>query len=148
VTFHSPDDGIAHPSTLDKNKTHLVIFDDVINENQKDMTDYFCMGRHNNVNVFYLCQSLHHLPKHGIRQNANIFILFHQDDKTIKYSHETHVSGDMPFDELNFFCQEAWSNEHGYIAIHLWKNAMCGRYVLNYDTIYLPKLYLKIHNNT
>ena len=148
ITFHSPCDGIDHPSTHDKNKTHLVIFDDVMNEKQTDMTDYFCMGRHNNVNVFYLCQSLHHLQRHGIRQNANIFILFHQDDKTIKYFYDTHISADMQLDEFKQICQEAWSREHGYIVINLWENPMCGRYLINYDNIYIPKMYLKIHNNT
>jgi len=148
VTFHSPDEGIINPSALDKNKTHVVIFDDVMNENQKDMTDYFCQGRHNNVNVFYLCQSLHQLKKHGIRQNANIFILFLQDKKTLKYFYETHISGDMPFDELEKICDIAWERKHGYIVINLWESPECGRYILNYDDIYIPKKYLKIPNNT
>ena len=148
VTFHNPEDGIAHPSTLDKNKTHVIIFDDVMTENQKDMVDYFCYGRHTNVNVFYLCQSLHLLPKHGIRQNANIFILFHQDAKTIKYFHETHISGDMPLDEFKKICDDAWSTEHGYIVINLWEEPKHGRYVLNYNRLYIPEKYPKIPINT
>src|SRR5262249_34959553 len=95
VTFHDPKQEaqggsarkgskIIDPSDLDKDKTHVIIFDDVMNEEQKVMTDYFCRGRHNNVNVFYLCQSIHQIKKHGIRQNANIFVLFQQDKKNIK----------------------------------------------------------------
>ena len=76
ITFHNPEEGIDDPSTLDKNKTHIVVFDDVMNEKQKVMTHYFTRGRHNNVNVFYLCQSIHQLNKHGIRQNTNIYIYF------------------------------------------------------------------------
>ena len=86
ISFYNPNDNsIADPSQLDKSKIHIVMFDDVMNQkDQKVMTDYFCRGRHNNISVFYLCQSLHQLKKHGIRQNANIFILFHQDNKTLK----------------------------------------------------------------
>jgi len=59
ITFYNPEDGIVDPSTLDKNQSHIIVFDDVMSENQKVMTDYFCRGRHNNVNAFYLCQSVH-----------------------------------------------------------------------------------------
>ena len=143
ITFHNPEEGIDDPSTLDKNKTHIVVFDDVMNEKQKVMTDYFTRGRHNNVNVFYLCQSIHQLKKHGIRQNANIFILFHQDDKTLKYFYETHISADMPLEEFKSICRTAWSKNHGYIVINLWEEAACGRYILNYNKLYTPKQYCK-----
>ena len=148
VTFHDPDDGIPDPSTLDKTKTHVLIFDDVMDKNQKNMTSYFCRGRHNNVNVFYLCQSVHQLKKHGIRQNANIFILFEQDDKTLKYFYETHISGDMHYDEFKKICDDAWSTEHGYIVINLWEKPRYGRYLLNYNRLYTPEKYLITLNNT
>ena len=119
-----------------------------MNEDQKVMTDYFCRGRHNNVNAFYLCQSLHQLKKHGIRQNANIFTLFHQDKKTVKYFYETHISGDMGLEEFEKLCDKAWSKKHGYIVINIWEPPECGRYVLNYDTLYIPNKYIKIHRNT
>src|SRR6266496_171294 len=76
--FLDPDEELVNPESLDKNKTHIMIFDDVLHKDQKQIKDYFCRGRHNNVNVFYLVQSLHAIAKHCIRQNANIFILFHQ----------------------------------------------------------------------
>ncbi len=143
VTFYSTDDELEDPSNLDDNKTHIVVFDDVMNEKQKVMADYFTRGRHNNVNVFYLCQSIHQLKKHGIRQNANIFILFHQDDKTLKYFYETHISGDMPLKEFKSICDQAWSEEHGYIVINLGIEPYCGRYMLNYNKLYIPKQYCK-----
>src|SRR5438552_7210942 len=139
ATFHSPDDGIVDPSELDKNKTLVLIFDDVMNEGQKVMTDYFTRGRHNNVDVFYLCQSLHQLKKHGIRQNANIFILFQQDKKTLKYFYETHISGDMSFNEFEKICNSAWDKKHGNVVINLLEDADFGRYLLNYNNMYIPK---------
>ena len=91
---------IINPSELDPVKKHIIIFDDVMFDDQTQIKEYFCKGRHNNVNIFYLCQSLHKIPKHGIRQNANMFILFLQDFKTFKYFYETHISGDMDFKEF------------------------------------------------
>ena len=149
VTFYNPNEtSILGPEVLDKDKTHIVVFDDVMNEDQKVMTDYFCRGRHNNVNAFYLCQSLHQLKKHGIRQNANILTLFHQDKKTVKYFYETHISGDMGLEEFEKLCDKAWLKKHGYLVINIWEHPECGRYLLNYDTLYIPNKYLKIHRKT
>jgi len=102
----------------------------------------------NNVSVFYLCQSLHKISKHCIRDNANVFILFHQDDKTLKYFHETHVSGDMYFSEFKEFCDTGWTKKHGVVVINIWEEPYCGRYIAYYENIYTPTKYIKIPNNT
>ncbi|HLX52491.1 MAG TPA: ATPase/DNA packaging protein [Aquella sp.] len=141
--FFDTDEEIINPSELDKNKNHIMIFDDVMLKDQSVIKDYFCRGRHNNVNVFYLCQSLHKIAKHCIRENANMFILFKQDDKTLKYFHETHISGDMDFKEFKIFCDGAWYKKHGFVVINIWDNAYCGRYWANYNKIYTPEKYIK-----
>ena len=148
ISFYNSDEPLIDPSQLDKNKSHIVIFDDVLTEDQKGITDYFCRGRHNNVNIFYLCQSIHKLKKHCIRQNANIFVLFNQDSKTLKYFYDTHISGDMLFEEFKKICDEAWMEKHGYIVVNLWEDPECGRYLLNYNKLYIPQKYLNIPNNT
>ena len=84
-----------------------MVFDDVMLKDQTASKKYFCSGKHNNVNVFYLVQSLHKIAKHCIRENANIFVLFKQDDRNLEYFHETHISGDMDFKELELFCDNA-----------------------------------------
>ena len=146
--FYDADDEIKNPSELDPKTNHVMVFDDVMLSDQTKIKDYFCRGRHNNVNVFYLCQSLHKISKHCIRDNANVFILFHQDEKALKYFHETHVSGDMDFKEFKTFCDEAWSKKHGFVVINLLEEAYCGRYIANYENIYPLKKYLKIPKNT
>jgi Poxvirus A32 protein len=140
--FFDADSEIMDPSQLDMNKNHVMIFDDVKMADQSVIKDYFCRGRHNSVNVFYLCQSLHKIAKHCIRENANIFILFKQDDKTLKYFHESHISGDMDFKEFKEFCDGAWRKQHGFVVINIWDAAHFGRYWSNYDSIYIPKKYL------
>lgn len=139
--FFDVDTDIQNPSELDKDKNHVMIFDDVMMEHQDIIKQYFCQGRHSNVNVFYLCQSLHKLAKHCIRDNANMFILFRQDDKTLKYFYETHISGDMEFAEFKKFCDVAWMKKHGFVVINIWDDAYCGRYWANYKSIYIPKNY-------
>jgi hypothetical protein len=140
--FFDADSEIMNPAELDMNKNHIMIFDDVMMEDQSVIKKYFCQGRHNNVNVFYLCQSLHKIAKHCIRENANLFILFRQDDKTLKYFHETHISGDMDIQEFKNSCHGAWSRKHGFVVINIWDEAHCGRYWSNYDNIYVPKKFL------
>ena len=140
--FFDTDIEIINPSELDKNKNHIMIFDDVMFKDQSVIKDYFCRGRHNNVSVFYLCQSLHKIAKHCIRENANMFILFKQDDKTLKYFHGTHISGDMDFKEFKQFCDKAWSKKHGFVVINIWDAAYCGRYWANYNKVYTPEKYI------
>jgi len=141
--FFDGDEEIKDPKELDANQSHIMIFDDVMNANQSVIKDYFCRGRHNNVNVFYLCQSLHKLQKHCIRDNANVFVLFHQDDKTLEYFYKTHISGDMQFKEFKELCDKAWSKKYGFLVVNLWEDAYCGRYLINYGNIYTPLKYFK-----
>ena len=82
------------------------------------------------------CQALH-------QKSANVFILFHQDDKPLKYFHDTHISGDMDFKEFKAFCGEAWNKKHGFAVINLWEEPYCEKYFQNYETIYTPAKYLK-----
>ena len=58
--FYDPLDektSLIDPIDLDKNQNHVMVFDDVMLEDQTMIKKYFCSGRHNNVNVFYLVQS-------------------------------------------------------------------------------------------
>ena len=139
--FHSSDDEIVDPSKLDKNYHHIMVFDDVMLEDQFIIRDYFCRGRHNNISCFYLVQSLHKIAKHCIRDNCNVFILFQQDNKTLKYFYETHIC-DMSWDEFRKFCCTAWKKKHGFITINLFDESQSGRYLDNYKSIYIPNKYL------
>jgi hypothetical protein len=139
--FLDADEKIKNPSELDKTQNHIMIFDDVMLEDQTQIKDYFCRGRHNNVNVFYLCQSLNKIAKHCIKDNANIFILFKQNDKTLKHFHESHISGDMDLKEFQSFCYKAWNKKHGFVVINIWDDDYFGRYWSNYKSVYIPDKY-------
>ena len=45
----------------------IFVFDDVACDEQNTIREYFSMGRHSNVDCFYLCQSYARIPKYLIR---------------------------------------------------------------------------------
>jgi len=74
----SHNDGVLDLSEA-KNSS-IIIFDDVASEKQDNIRCYFCMGRHLNIDSFYLCQTYTDIPKHFICDNAISIKLFKQDD--------------------------------------------------------------------
>nr|CAH7765374.1 unnamed protein product [Callosobruchus chinensis] len=60
-------ENIMHPSEARPNST--IIFDDVACDNQDVIREYFSMGRHNQIDSFYLCQTYAKILKHLIRYN-------------------------------------------------------------------------------
>jgi hypothetical protein len=64
------------PSSSEIKPNSLIIFDDVACHKQNVMREYFSMGRHKNIDCFYLCQTYTKIPKQLIRDNANFLIVF------------------------------------------------------------------------
>jgi len=124
-----------------------MLFNDVMLKDQSVIKGYFCRGRHNTTSVFYLCQSFHKIAKYCIRENANMFILFKQDDMTSKYFHGTHISDYMYFIEFEQFCDEAWSKKHGFVVINIWEECYCGKYWSNYEVFSYQQNILFISNS-
>jgi len=135
---YSESDEILDPQKFDSSLEHVICFDDVMNKNQTKIRDYFSCGRHNNFNVFYLCQSLYKIPKHGIRENANIFVLFRQDIKSLKSFYDSHVNSDMLWDVFKGFCDRAWQKPYGYVVINLWSRPDKMKYIDTYETVFHP----------
>lgn len=117
---------IMEPAEAKKNS--IFIFDDVACERQNNIRAYFCMGRHNAIDSFYLCQSYTHIPKHLIRDNANFIILFNQDDLNLRHIYNDHVNSDVSFNQFKNICRECWKGDYGFLLID--KNSSCnkGRY--------------------
>jgi len=66
----SHNEGVLDHSEAKHNS--IMTFDDVACDKQDNIRSYFCMGRHKNIDSFYLCQTYSHIPKHLIRDNANL----------------------------------------------------------------------------
>jgi len=89
----SHNEGVLDPSEAQNNS--IMIFDDVACEKRDNIRSYFCMGRHKNVDSFYLCQTYSHIPKHLIRDNANFITMFKQDDLYMRHIYWDHINTDM-----------------------------------------------------
>lgn len=114
-------------------KNSIFIFDDIACEKQDNVRAYFCMGRHNNVDSFYLCQSYTRIPKHLIRDNTNFLIVFKQDDMNLKHIYNDHVNTDMTFDQFRKVCAECWKDEYGFLVIDKDSPTNNGRYRKGFD---------------
>ena len=78
----------AHEQVITPEKAlpnSLMIFDDIACEKQDSVRSFFCRGRHQDVDCFYLSQTYSRNPKHLIRDNTNFFIIFKQDETNLKH---------------------------------------------------------------
>lgn len=128
---YSENDDIIDPSEAKENS--VFIFDDVACDKQNKIRAYFAMGRHKNIDSFYLCQTYTRIPKHLIRDNANVLVLFKQDDMNLKHVYDDHVSTDMPFEEFKNLCRTCWEDKHGVLVIVKENDLQNGRYRKGFD---------------
>ena len=49
------------------------------------------MSRHKYVDCFYLCQTYSKIPKHIIRGNANMIVIFKQGEISLCHINNDHV---------------------------------------------------------
>lgn len=116
----------------------IMIFDDVMTDKQNVMRDYFCMGRHNSIDSFYLCQTYTYVPKHLIRDITNMLVVFKQDDMNLKHIYADHVGTDMTFQQFHDMCAECWKDTHDFLVIDKDSEMNKGRYRKGFDSyIYL-----------
>jgi len=112
----------------------IFIFDDVACERQEHIRAYFCMGRHRNVDSFYLAQTYTRIPKHLVRDNANFLILFRQDHLNLRHIYNDHVNTDMSFKEFCDMCGKCWnSSDYQCFVVDKTKEVNDGRYRRGFD---------------
>jgi len=57
ASFHSADDDIIPVDKLNSEERSIMVFDDVMIENQGPIEKYFCIARHGAADCFYLTQN-------------------------------------------------------------------------------------------
>jgi hypothetical protein len=107
--FYNDREDVLKPDQVKPNS--VMIFDDVAVEKQDIIRDYFSMGRHAGVDSFYLCQSYTRVPKHLIRDNVNIIIVFKQDELNMQHIYNDHINTDMPFNIFRQMCHNCWESD-------------------------------------
>ncbi|KYN21202.1 hypothetical protein ALC57_06430 [Trachymyrmex cornetzi] len=134
-TFSINNDVIP-PSEALPNSTF--IFDDVACDKQDAIREYFAMGRHADVDCFYLCQTYAKIPKHLIRDNANLLILFKQDGTNLKRVYNDHVNTDMPYENFCDLCHKCWQQKYGFLVIDNDSALTDGRYRKGFNDFAMP----------
>ena len=107
-----------------------VVFDDMLDSNQKLIDPFFTRGRHNDLDVYYLSQSLFDLPKRTIRNNSNIIILFRQTLKDVEHIYRDIAGFDMSNDEFKSLCREAWRDNYNYLLINRLEEKNGSKYMI------------------
>lgn len=114
----------------------VIVFDDVACDDQGSIRAYFSMGRHRGVDCFYLTQTYTRIPKHLLRDNANLIVLFKQDDINLKHVYDEHVgTADMSFNQFKELCALCWKKyRYGFVLISKDDDLNKGRYRCGIDT--------------
>ena len=107
-----------------------VVFDDMLDSNQKLIDPFFTRGRHNDLDVYYLSQSYFDLPKRTIRNNSNIIILFQQTLKDVEHIYRDIAGFDMSIDEFKSLCREAWRDPYNYLLINRLEDKNGSKYMI------------------
>ena len=114
----------------------VMIFDDVACEKKDNMRSFFCMGRHKDIDCFYLCQTYASIPKHLVRDNANLLVLFKQDDTNLRHVYNDHVNTDMSYERFKTLCSICWNDDatkYGFLVIDKDSELNNGRYRKGFD---------------
>lgn len=133
---YSESDEVIDPKQAKPNS--LFLFDDVIMDRQQKMCSFFSMGRHQGVDSFYLCQSYAKVSKLLIRDNANLIILFRQDELNLKHVYDDHVTTDMTFEEFKEICKKCWEPKFGIMVLVKDCGKDKGRYRCGFDQFIIP----------
>ena len=113
---------------LEEYRGCCVVFDDMLDSNQKLIDPFFTRGRHKSCDVYYLCQSSFDAPKKTVRNNSNIIILFQQTLKDVEHIHRDISGFDMSYEEFKSLCREAWNEKFNYLLINRLEDKNGSRY--------------------
>lgn len=134
IGYFPYDDNALVISPADAKRNSIMIFDDIACEKHDNIRNYFTMGRHNNIDTFYLGQTYSRIPKQLIRDNTNFVIVFKQDEMNLRHVYSDHVNTDMSFEKFKTLCGRAWNHRYGFLVIDKDRDRERGRYRFGFDT--------------
>ena len=86
---------------LNEYENAVIVFADVLGSSNSKYTDkFFKIGRHTNLDIYYLSQSYFDLPKRTIRNISHKIFLFNQTLKDAEKIYRDVGAFDMSFDEF------------------------------------------------
>lgn len=128
-------ESVVNPADAQANSVFL--FDDVATEKQDAVKDHFSTGRHKQNDALYLCQTYTKIPKQLVRDNANMLVLFRQDEHNLQFVYNEHVDPwdfEGSFDRFKSLCQRIWrGSEFAFVVIDKTRPTRGGRYREGFD---------------
>ena len=110
-------------------KGSVVIFDDMLGaKNSSQIDEVFTRGRHEDLDVYYICQSYFALPRQSIKNNSDGLILFKQTLRDVQSMYYDIGDYDMNYDEFKEMCHKAWDERYNYLCLDMTKNRDIGKY--------------------
>lgn len=145
VTFIHDVDEIPGPDELDGTPT-LLVADDVMLENQENVSRIFCRGRHKQCHAIYLAQSFATTNgrKGGVppvvRRQLTLLCLFHGlDNKSLRAVYDEYCAGDMDWPEFLDFFRKAAGQRFEFAVLDLREKPFAGKYRRQFEDVYVPK---------
>ena len=135
--FYESADDVPDPKELSPEQKNLMMFDDLLLQKQNKCEAHYVRGRHSNCDCLYLSQNYFKLPRQTIRENANFFCLFPQDQKNIDHIFNDHVSQDMTKERFKKLFKMAWSKPHNFVEIDLTSSKNYGKYRSGFDDFFI-----------
>lgn len=138
MTFHGSQNVLL---PVDQIKPYsVVIFDDFQHNSQTEIQRYFSMGRHFQVDVFFICQTYSYITKQLLRDNLNLVVLFEMDPLNLKHVFSDHVaSSDISFTEFTNMCKKCWQRPYGFMVINKDSPNDQGRYRFGFDEFFIKQ---------
>ena len=140
--FYDDCQNIPDPSAPDPMQKNLLLSEDCFLGKQNKAEAYYTRGRHNNnCDTIYIAQNYFRLPRHTVRENSNLIILFPQDVKNLTHIHADHFANDISLSEFKQFCHGVWScggAGHNFVSIDHTNTPMNGKYRQNLNRFYFP----------
>ena len=104
--------------TIQNFQNCCVVFNDMLDSNQKLIDPFFTRGRHDDLDVYCLTKSDFDLPKRTIGKISKILILFQQTLKNVEHIFRDKAGFVMSYDEFKQLCREAWKEKYNYLIIN------------------------------
>ena len=93
-----------------------VVFEDILDSNQRLIDPFFTRGRQNDLNVYYLSKLYYDLPERTIRNNSNKIVSFQQTLKDVEHIYRDIAGFDLSYDEFKFM-QRCIKTKNNYLLI-------------------------------
>ena len=114
---------------LNKYKRSVVISEDKLEaQNSSQIDELYTRGRHEDLGVFYVSQSLFGLPRPTIRKNGDRLKLFEQTLRDVQSRYYDIGGYDMLYSEFKVMCHEGWSERFNFLYIDVLENKNEGKY--------------------